>query len=137
MLFHCSSCKLEKSKVLPLSTHDNITTKYFDLNHSDVWWCLGIASVFSHLHHKYFVTFIDNYRKFTCIYFLHAKFEVIDAFNRFLVLVETQFKKKKKIKILCSDLGEICCSWWLSIFFYKIRESSPNKHVIILINKMG
>ncbi|KAG8385238.1 hypothetical protein BUALT_Bualt03G0021300 [Buddleja alternifolia] len=63
----CVSCKLGKSKTLPFPSHTARTTKPFELIHTDVW---GIAPVISHEHYKYFVTFIDDFTRFTWIYFL-------------------------------------------------------------------
>jgi len=54
-------------------------------------------------HYKYFVTFIDDFNRFTWVYFLRAKAEVFSVFKRFLALLETQFSAS--IKILRSDSG--------------------------------
>ena len=81
--FDCTSCKLGKSKVLPFPHH---ASQCFKLIHSDVW---GIAPVVSHAHYKYFVTFINDFSRFTWVYFLRAKGEVISVFQRFLALLET------------------------------------------------
>ena len=68
--------------------------------HTDIW---GIALVISHEHYRYFVTFIDDFTRFTWVYFLRSKSEVFSVFKVFLTLVETQFFAK--IKILQSDSG--------------------------------
>jgi len=68
--------------------------------HTDVW---GIAPVISHEHYRYFVTFIDDFTRFTWVYFLRSKSEVFSVFKALLALVETQFSAK--IKILQSDSG--------------------------------
>ena len=60
--FDCTSCKLGKSKVLPFPHHASRASQCFELIHSDVW---GIALVVSHAHYKYFVTFIDDFSRFT------------------------------------------------------------------------
>ena len=65
--FDCTSCKLGKSKVLPFPHHASRASQCFNLIHSDVW---GIALVVSHAHYKYFVTFFDNFSRFTWVYFL-------------------------------------------------------------------
>ena len=98
--FDCNSCRLGKSKILPFPTHHSNVTQAFDMIHSDVW---GIAPVISHAHYKYFVTFIDDYSRFTGVYFLRSKSEVFSAFKFFHAYVQTQFSSK--IKILRSDNG--------------------------------
>ena len=98
--FDFTSCKLGKSKVLPFPHHASRASQCFELIHSDVW---GIAPVVSHVHYKYFVTFIDDLILFTWVYFLQAKGEVFSVFQRFLALLETQFSAS--IKVLRSDSG--------------------------------
>ncbi|WJX59082.1 poly(A)-specific ribonuclease [Trifolium repens] len=68
--------------------------------HSDVW---GMSPIVSHARYKYFVTFIDDYSRFTWIYFLCAKSEVFSMFKKFLTYVETQFHAN--IQIFRSDSG--------------------------------
>nr|KYP40130.1 Retrovirus-related Pol polyprotein from transposon TNT 1-94 [Cajanus cajan] len=98
--FHCIPCKLGKSKILPFPTHQSHVTQPFDIIHSDVW---GVAPVTSHAHYKYFVTFIDDYSRFTWVYFLRSKDEVFATFKFFYAYVQAQFSSK--IKILHSDNG--------------------------------
>ena len=61
----------------------------------------GINPVISHAEYKYFVTFIDDYNKYTWIYFLRSKSKVFFVFQKFLVYVETQFSSR--IKVLRND----------------------------------
>nr|KYP68295.1 Retrovirus-related Pol polyprotein from transposon TNT 1-94 [Cajanus cajan] len=98
--FDCTTCKLGKSKVLPFPNNASRATHCFDIIHSDVW---GISPVVSHACYKYFVTFIDDYSRFTWIYFLRSKVEVFSVFQRFFALLETQFSAH--INILRSDSG--------------------------------
>ena len=98
--FDCSTCKLGKSKILPFQISGSRATKCFEVIHSDVW---GISPVISHAQYKYFVTFIDDYSRFTWIYFLRSKSEVLQVFQTFIVYVETQFTSV--IKVLRSDSG--------------------------------
>ena len=65
--FDCTSCKLGKSKVLPFPHPASRASQCFDIIHSDVW---GIALIVSHAHYKYFVTFIDDFSRFTWVYFV-------------------------------------------------------------------
>ena len=64
--------------------------------------------VLSHAQYRYFVIFIDDYSRFTWVYFLHSKADVFFIFQTFVVLVETQFFAN--IKILCSDSEGECMS---------------------------
>ncbi|KAL0429751.1 UNVERIFIED_CONTAM: Retrovirus-related Pol polyprotein from transposon TNT 1-94 [Sesamum radiatum] len=52
---------------------------------------------------RYFITFIDDYSRYMCIYFLEHKAEALDAFKVFKVEVEKQCDKR--IKIVRSDRG--------------------------------
>ena len=90
--------KWEKVRKVPFSPSTSFSTECFELIHSNVW---GIAPTLSHANYKYFVTFIDYYGRFTWVYFLHYKADVVNVFKIFLAYVENQFSKC--IKILRSD----------------------------------
>ena len=47
--------------------------------------------------YEYCITFIDDYSKFTCIFFLKTKDEVFQYFNEFKALVENQTSRKIKV----------------------------------------
>ena len=96
----CSTCKLGKSKCLSFPSHGSRAESCFDLIHSDVW---GITPVISHAKYKYFVTFIDDYNKYTWIYFHHSKSEVFSVFQKIFAFVKTQFSSR--IKVLRFDSG--------------------------------
>jgi hypothetical protein len=68
--------------------------------HSDVW---GISPVVSHARYKYFVTFIDDFNRYTWVYFLRAKSEVLSVFQNFVAYTENQFSTG--IKMLRYDSG--------------------------------
>jgi len=51
----------------------------------------------------YFCTFIDDYSRYTWVYYLKSKDQQSEVFQNFKVLVEKQFNKS--IKILCTDRG--------------------------------
>jgi hypothetical protein len=65
--FDCSVCKLGKSITLSFSSHGSHAEKCFDIVHSDAW---GISPVIFHARYKYFVTFIDDFSRYTWVYFL-------------------------------------------------------------------
>jgi len=52
---------------------------------------------------RYFITFINNYSRFTYVYLLRTKDEAFKKFKEFKKMVENQ--KERQIKILRSDRG--------------------------------
>jgi len=52
---------------------------------------------------RYFITFIDDYSRFTYVYLLRTKDEAFGKFKEFKKMVENQ--KKRQIKVLRSDRG--------------------------------
>ena len=98
--FDCATCRLGKSKTLPFPVHGSRASASFEIVHTDVW---GASPITSHGHYRYFLTFIDDYSRFTWIYFLRSKADVFSVLQRFVALVETQFSTS--IKILRSDSG--------------------------------
>jgi len=127
----CSTCKLGKSKTLPFPNFGSRAAKCFDVIHSDVW---GISPVISHAHFKYFVTFIDDYSRFTWVYFLRSKSEVFSIFKKFLAYVETQFSTC--IKILRSDSGGEYMSHEFNNFLLE-KGIVSQRFAHIRHNKMG
>lgn len=79
------SIKRDANMTNTVSHYIMILLKCFGLIHTDVW---GIALSIVHSHHKYFITFIDEYSPFTWIYFLRAKLEVFGAFQKYIALIE-------------------------------------------------
>jgi histone deacetylase 1/2 len=71
----------------------------FELVFSDVW---GPAPT-SIGRNNYYVSFIDDFSKFTWIYLLKHKFEVFQKFHDFQSMVECQFNKK--IPAIQTDWG--------------------------------
>ena len=114
----CSTCKLGKSKSLSFPSNGSQAESCFDLIHSNVW---GITPVISHAKYKYFVTFIDDYNKYTWIYFLRYKSEVFSAFKKFVAYVETQFSSRSKV--LRSYLGGEYMS-------HEFHDFLPNKGIV-------
>nr|KYP76879.1 Retrovirus-related Pol polyprotein from transposon TNT 1-94 [Cajanus cajan] len=98
--FDCLFCKLDKSKILPFSVHQSNINHPFEMIHSDLW---GITPVISHAHYECFITFIDDYNRFTWVYFLYSKTNAFFALKFFHAYVNTKFLSK--IKILHVDNG--------------------------------
>jgi hypothetical protein len=74
------------------------------LVHNDVF---GIVSVPSLGKYVYYVSFIDDFWRNTCIYFLRNKYEVFDMSTNFKALVENQ--TDKIIKVPRTDNGGDFC----------------------------
>ena len=88
----CDACQQGKSHQLSYLKSTSVSTSPLDLVFSDVW---GPAPT-SVGRFNYFVSFIDDYSKFTWIYLLRYKSEVFQCFHDFQSLVERQFNRKNR-----------------------------------------
>jgi histone deacetylase 1/2 len=95
----CDACQQGKSHQLPYPVSTSVSSSPLDLVFSDVW---GPAPT-SVGRHDYYVSFIDDYSKFTWIYLLRRKSEVFQCFHDFQNLVERQFNRK--IRAVQTDWG--------------------------------
>ena len=86
----CDSCQRAKShqSSYPIST--SVSTKPLQLIFYDVW---GPAPS-SVGRHTYYVSFIDDYSKYSWIYLLKKRSEVFQVFQNFQALVERKFDSK-------------------------------------------
>lgn len=89
----CEACQFGKAHNLPFQKSDSHALEPLDLVHSDVWGPAPISYVSGF---KYYVHFLDDYSRFTWIYPLKQKSDVLQAFIQFKNLVENQFNKKIK-----------------------------------------
>lgn len=95
----CHSCPLGKSTKLPFVLSDSVSNKPLHLIHSDVWSC----STLSVQGHKYYVLFVDDYSRYSWIFPMKRKSEVLQIFIQFRIYVEKQFSCQ--IKQFQSDEG--------------------------------
>lgn len=93
------ACQHGKSHQLPYPKFVSVSKGPLDLIFSDVW---GHAPT-SVGRFEYYVSFIDDYSKFTWIYLIHHKSEVFQCLHTFQNLVECQFGRK--ILVVQLDLG--------------------------------
>ena len=98
--FSCTHCLSGKIHRLPFRTSKFTAHSPLELVHSDVWGPTPVSSINEF---KYYVLFVDQYTRFTWIYFLKHKSEVFPMFVKFKSMVETQFSSK--LEILRSDRG--------------------------------
>jgi histone deacetylase 1/2 len=86
----CDSCQKAKSHQLPYMRSSSVSTTPLQLVFSDVW---GPAPS-SAGRYTYYVSFIDDFSKYSWIYLLKKKSDVFQVFHNFQKLVEWQFDKK-------------------------------------------
>jgi hypothetical protein len=86
----CDACQMGKSHQLPYPRSTSVSTSPLDLVFSDVWG--PVPSSIGR--NSYYVSFIDDYSKFTWVYFLRHKSKVFQCFRDFQQLVERQSDQK-------------------------------------------
>ena len=95
----CESCVNGKMTRLPFKTR-NRSSSFLEIIHSDV---CGPITPTPHDNKRFFVTFIDDYSNFVCVYIIENKSEVFDCFREYAQMVQTKFKKR--ISTLRCDNG--------------------------------
>lgn len=127
--FDCESCRLSKSTRLKPDSLParQSTTAAFELIHSDL---SGRFSTPSIGRSEYFISFIDNYTRYSWVYFFHKKSQVPQIIKDFLAIVKTQYKAN--VKIFASDNGGEYINGQTSVVFQKRgithRKSPPYQH---------
>jgi hypothetical protein len=86
----CDSCQKAKIHQLSYPISTSVSTVPLEEIFSDVW---GPAPT-SVNKHSYYVSFIDNFSKFTWIYFIKKRSDVYQVFLNFQKLVERKFSRK-------------------------------------------
>lgn len=96
----CSICPIAKQTRLKFPTSSSRSASPFKLVHMDLWGSYNIPT----LNKKhYFLTNVDDYTRFTWVYLLQLKFDVIVILQQFFNMVKNQFGVM--LKILRSDNG--------------------------------
>jgi hypothetical protein len=75
----CDDCARAKAHQLPYHLSSSRSSAPFELIFSDVWG----PAIDSFGRKKYYVSFIYDYSKFTCLYLLHHKYDVFNSFLEF------------------------------------------------------
>jgi histone deacetylase 1/2 len=121
----CDACQQAKSHQLPYPKSTSESQFPLDLVFSDVW---GPAPD-SVGRKKYYVSFIDDFGKFTWIYLLKYKSEVFQVFHEFQTLVERRFDRK--IKAMQTDWGGEYEK--LNSFFRKVESHTPSGSILEVV----
>nr|KYP36109.1 Retrovirus-related Pol polyprotein from transposon TNT 1-94 [Cajanus cajan] len=96
----CDVCHFAKQKKLSYSPSSSRVSKIFDLIHMDIWGPFSKASIHGH---KYFLTILDDFSRYTWVVLLKSKSEVKTHVHNFINLVENQYETK--VKCIRSDNG--------------------------------
>ena len=75
----CDACLSSKSHRLPYANSKNQSSGPLELIHSNLW---GPSSFISHLGHKYYVIFVNDFTRYTWLYPLKFKSDVLN-FRKF------------------------------------------------------
>ena len=78
---------------MPFNSSESISTDIFDLIHSDVWGPSPVSSIGGS---RYFVVFIDDYSRYSWIFHMKHRSELLQLYSNFAKMVETQFSKHIK-----------------------------------------
>ena len=79
---------------MPFNTSKPVSTNIFDLIHYEV---CGPSSISSIGGSRYFVVFVDDYSRYSWIFQMKHRFELLQIYSNFAKMVETQFSKRIKI----------------------------------------
>ena len=79
--------------VLPFVSSNSLFDQPFNLMHCDIWGSFTPQTV---EWHHYFFAIVDDGTRFTWIYFLKQKFNVLSIFPDFYTLINTQLSAKIK-----------------------------------------
>ena len=85
---NCSICPLAKERRLSFTFVNDMCSAAFDMIHCDIW---GPFHAPTHLGHKYFLSIVDDFTRFTWIHLLKSKSETSLLLQKFITCVETQF----------------------------------------------
>ena len=94
----CTAYCMGKAHQLPFFSSDTIYTTPLELVFTDIW---GPAPVASSSGARYYIHFIDAFSKYTWIFLLHSKSQVLSIFVQFKQMAELQLGTK--LKCLQSD----------------------------------
>ena len=132
----CTGCTMGKGHRTPIPKNSSsISTQLLELIHSDVCGPLEVQSLGGS---RYFVTFIDDYSKWTVVYTMRHKSDTFSCFKKFHTYAETHTGRKveklnviqrskknaEQIKALRTDNG----GEYISSEFKKYLEEHGNMH---------
>lgn len=121
----CDACELAKHTRGTYPSRGLRSHKPFEMIHSDVW---GPCEVYSVSGHRWFVTFIDDFSRYTWLYLLKRKSDVFSVFKDLCALIHNQFGAT--IKTLRSDNG----TEYINMEFGQFLASHGIEHQTTCVN---
>ena len=101
----CEGCIYGKQHRLPFpKVSQRITKKPLELIHSDVCGPISVPTIGGS---RYFITFIDNYTRYTIAYMMKHKDEAFSKFQEYVAMAETKFNYRV-VKVRTDNGGEYC-----------------------------
>ena len=79
---------------MPFNNSESFSFAPFDLIHSDIW---GPVPVSTEGGSRYFVIFVDDLSRYTWIYLLHHRSELVSIYQTFDKMIEIQFNRIIKV----------------------------------------
>ncbi|CAL1352482.1 unnamed protein product [Linum trigynum] len=98
--FTCTSCVEAKTTQISFPSSSTVIHEPFHLIHTDLW---GPSRVTSRHGYKYFALFIDHATRYTWVYFLRLKSDLLSVATEFLNMIQTQFDRT--VRVVRSDPG--------------------------------
>ena len=92
--FACHACNISKSHRLPFTLFSFHAKHPLELIYSDLWGPSPIPTIDGS---RYYVLFYDHYSKYTWIYFLKYKYDVLNVFIKIWHIIEKVFYHSKLI----------------------------------------
>ena len=78
---------------MPFNTSESMSTDIFDLIHFDVWGRSSISSIGGS---QCFVVFVDDYSRYSWIFHMKHRSELLQVYSNFAKMVKTKFSKRIK-----------------------------------------
>ena len=101
----CEGCIYGKQHRRPFpKASKRVTTSPLELIHSDVCGPISTPTIGGS---RYFVTFIDNFSRYTVAYMMKRKDEALDKFKEYVAMAETKFNRKV-VTVRTDNGGEYC-----------------------------